>query len=272
MVVVALVSIAAGVLGGMLARSVVLDIVSLWPLLLGAFLVAAALLPLRKRGPARIAAALPLLLITVLGVSVVLHLIGWERLPSSAANLVGPPSAGVAQSNLTLELSGNLTIAAGGQDLYRVTIERGGGDTGVPEALESQFEEGPFFVLLQETDGGSWFQSAGWEVGLAPQPSWTLDIGAADLRADLTGLPLEAVTLRGSGRAVLPAPGEGEVSLFVEGDFAVEVPSAVRVEIVGEATVPGGWPETTGGYRNLFDGPGFVIEVADGAQVEVSQQ
>lgn len=272
MVIVALVSIAAAVLGGMLARSVVLDMVSLWPLLLGAFLVAAALLPLRKRGPARIAAALPLLLITVLGVSVVLHLIGWERLPSSAANLVGPPAAGVTQANLTLDLSGDLAIAAGGADLYRVTIERAGGDTGVPEALESQFEEGPFFVLLQETDGGAWFQSSGWEVGLSPQSTWTLDIGAPDLRADLTGLPLEAVTLRGSGRAVLPSPGGDDVALFVEGDFSVGVPSGVRVEIIGEAGVPGGWPEAPGGYRNLFDGPGFVIEVAEGARVEVTQQ
>ncbi|MGZ8754922.1 MAG: hypothetical protein ACXW15_07000, partial [Acidimicrobiia bacterium] len=148
MVVVVIVSIAAGVFGGILAPSVVLDVISLWPLVVGAFFVAAALLPLRKHGPARVAAVLPLLLITMLGASVVLHLTGWEQLPSSSGDLIGPRVVGVEHAELTLDLTGRLLMAAGEGDLYAVRVERRGGSTGVPEALESDFEGGPYFVVL----------------------------------------------------------------------------------------------------------------------------
>ena len=199
MVAVAIVSIAAGVVGGILAPSVVLDVVSLWPLAVGAFFVAAALLPLRKRGPARISAVLPLLLVTMLGASVVLHLTGWERLPSASADVVGPRAAGVDNAELVLELGGRLSIAAGEGDLYAVEIERRGGSTGVPEALESIFEDGPFFVVLRETEGGRWFQTSGWDLLLGTGPTWSLTLGSPDLQADLTGLRLRSLALSGAG-------------------------------------------------------------------------
>ena len=269
MVAVAIVSIAAGVVGGILAPSVVLDVVSLWPLVVGAFFVAAALLPLRKRGPARISAVLPLLLVTMLGTSVVLHLTGWERLPSASADVVGPRSVGIESAELALELSGQLSLAAGEGDLYSVRIERSGGSTGVPEALESSFEDGPFFVVLRETEGGTWFQTSGWQLLLGSEPLWSLSVGSPDLDADLTGLRLKSLVLLGAGSAAVPSPGEDDIPIVVEGRYQVRVPIETSVEVIGVATVPGGWVETGDGHQSPFPGPSLVITVVDGAEVVI---
>ncbi len=269
MVAAAVVSIAAGVVGGMLSPSVLLDVVSLWPLLLLAFLIAAALLPLRKRGPARIAAALPLLIITMLGASVVLHLSRWDRLPSAAANLVGPSAAEVAEASLSIDLGGDLTLRAGSGDLYTVIPERRGGSIGVPEALESDFEEGPLFVLLRERDAGRWFRTAGWDLTLAADTLWTLAISSPNLQADLSRFSLRSVSLSGAGSITLPAPGGEGMQVTVDGEYLISVPSELRVEVTGAATVPGGWLPTEDGYRSPYDGPPIAIEVGPGATVEV---
>lgn len=271
MVVVIIVSIAAGVFGGILAPSVVLDVISLWPLVVGAFFVAAALLPLRKHGPARVAAVLPLLLITMLGASVVLHLTGWEQLPSSSGDLIGPTVVGVEHAELTLDLTGRLLMAAGEGDLYAVRVERRGGSTGVPEALESDFEGGPYFVVLREIDGGRWFQTAGWELSLGVGPTWSLVLDSPDLQADLTGLQLKGATLGGMGFVSLPGPGEDDISITVDGVFIIRVPAETGVEVTGVAMVPGGWIETTDGYQSPSAGPSILIRVVDGAQVEIRQ-
>jgi hypothetical protein len=271
MVAVIIVSIAAGVVGGILAPSVVLDVVSLWPLAVGAFFVAAALLPLRKRGPARVSAVLPLLLITMLGSSVVLHLTAWEQLPSSSGDLVGPRAAGVQDAELTLDLTGRLSVRPGTGDLYAVQIERRGGSTGVPEALESNFEGGPSFLVLREVDGGRWFRTSGWELSLAAGPNWSLVLDSPDLQADLTGLQLRALTLGGGGFVALPPPGEADVLITVEGVFVIQVPAETGVEVIGEASVPGGWVETADGYQAPFAGPSILLTVLDGAQVEIPQ-
>lgn len=269
MVAVAAVSIAAGVVGGILAPSIVLDVVSLWPLAVGAFLVAAALLPFRKRGPARISAVLPLLLTTMLGSSVVLHLTGWQPLPSSSADLTGPPAAGIPDAELTVDLTGRLSVVAGEGDLYDVRLERSGGSTGVPESLESNFDEGPLFVVLRETDGGRWFQTSGWELSLAAESMWSLVLTSPDLQGDFSGLGLSALTVGGSGSVGVPRPGEAGLPVNVEGRFRIEVPGETRVEVIGPAMVPGGWVETIEGHQSPFDGPALVISVAEGAQVEI---
>jgi len=271
MVAVVVISIAAGVVGGILAPSVVLDVISLWPLAVGAFFVAAALLPLRKHGPARISAVLPLLLITMLGSSVVLHLVGWEELPSSSSDLVGPLAVGVQEAELRLELTGRLLVTGGERDLYAVRVERRGGSTGVPEALESAFEEGPSFVVLHEVDGGRWFQTSGWELSLGPGPRWSLVLDAPDLEADLAGLQLKALKLGGNGSVSLPPPGADDLMCTVQGVFVIEVPPETGVEVIGEATVPGGWVEIADGYQSPFAGPSILITVTEGARVEIRQ-
>jgi hypothetical protein len=216
-----------------------------------------------------VSAVLPLLLITMLGSSVVLHLVGWDQLPSSAADLVGPRAAGVQDAELTLNLTGRLSVAAGGGDLYAVRVERRGGSTGVPEALESTFEEGPSFVVLQETDGEPWFQTSGWELALGVGPRWSLVLESPDLQADLTGLELKAVVMDGNGSVTLPAPGEAGLMSTIDGVFVVEVPPETGVELIGAGIVPGGWVETVDGYQSPFAGPAIVITVSDGARVEV---
>ena len=270
MVAVAIVSIAAGVVGGILAYSVVLDVISLWPLAVGAFFVAAALLPLRKRGPARISAVLPLLLITMLGSSVVLHLTGWEQLPSSSADLTGPPTSGWEDAELTLDLAGRLSITGGEGDLYMVRIERSGGTVGVPEALESSFEDGPFFVVLREIDGGRWFQTSGWELSLGAGPAWSLELGSPDLQGDLTGLQVKTLSVLGAGSVALPAPEDADIVIGVDGRFLIEVPAETRVEVIGAAVVPGGWVETGEGHQSPFAGPALLINVTDGSRVQVA--
>ena len=272
MVAVVVVSVAAGVVGGILAPSVVLDVISLWPLAVGAFFVAAALLPLRKRGPARITAVLPLLLITMLGSSVVLHLTGWEQLPSSTGDLTGPSAAGVRDAELTLDLTGSLSISTGGGDLYAVKVERRGGATGVPEALESTFEEGPSFVVLREVDGGDWFQTSGWDLALAAGPVWSLVLDSPELDADLSGLQLKALELDGQGTVFLPRPGEIETAATVEGVYVIHVPAETGVVVAGVAVVPGGWAETVEGHQSPFVGPSILITVVDGARVEIRQR
>ncbi len=271
MVAVIIVSVAAGVVGGILAPSVVLDVISLWPLAVGAFFVAAALLPLRKHGPARITAVLPLLLITMLGSSVVLHLTGWEQLPSSSADLNGPRAAGVQDAELTLDLTGRLSITAGSGDLYSARVERRGGSTGVPEALESSFEEGPTFVVLQEVDGGRWFQTSGWELALAGGPRWSLVLGSPDLDADLSGLQLKSIKLSGQGTVSLPRPGEIGTSATVDGVYEIHIPAETGVVVTGVAVVPGGWAETVEGYQSPFVGPTISITVVESARVEIRQ-
>lgn len=270
MVAVAIVSIAAGVVGGILAPSVVLDVVSLWPLAVGAFLVAAALLPLRKRGPARISAVLPLLLITMLGASVVLHLTSWRQLPSGSADIVGPRAVGVAEAELTIDLSGSLAVGAGAGDLYSVSIKRQGGSTGVPEALESLFEDGPLFVVLRETDGGRWFQTSGWEVMLGTEPTWSLTLASPNVEADFTAIRIGELHLLGTGSLQLPRPAENDIAVGLDGVFNVEVPAETGVEIIGTAVVPGGWVETVGGHESPFPGASLIISVAEGSQVEVA--
>jgi hypothetical protein len=269
MVAVAIVSIAAAVIGGIMAPSVVLDVVSLWPLVVGAFFVAAALLPLRKRGPARISAVLPLLLITMLGSSIVLHLTGWGQLPSASADIVGPRAVGVSEAELTLSLSGRLALRAGAGDLYSVSIERQGGSTGVPEALESLFEDGPTFVVLRETDGGRWFRTSGWQVALGVDPVWSLTLASADLDVDLTSVRVQDLDLQGSGSVVLPPPTATDITVRLDGKMRVEVPPGVSVKVSGTATVPGGWVETVEGHESPFPGPSLLITVVEGSDVEV---
>ena len=205
----------------------------------------------------------------MLGSSVVLHLTAWDQLPSASADIVGPRAVGVAAAELTLDLSGRLSVTAGEGDLYSVAIERQGGSTGVPEALESLFEDGPTFVVLRETDGGRWFQTSGWEVTLGIEPVWSLTLGSPDLEVDLAAVRVDEVDVRGAGLVRLPRPAGQDLPVDLDGVFRVEIPTDTSVEIIGMATVPGGWVQTVGGYESPFPGDSLVITVADGSDVEV---
>ena len=193
MVVLGGVSIAAGIIGGVLAPSVILDIVSFWPLFALAVLLAAAVLPWRRaRGSALISAFFPLLVILVGAVAVTLHLVGWSRLPSAAADLTGPAVGSASVVALDVDVPGRLAVRAGGDALYAVQVDREGGALGVPEALERGGGAEPLSVELRDRDGGRWFRTNGWLMHLAAEPTWELRLASPDLSADLRALRISS--------------------------------------------------------------------------------
>ncbi|NIA25713.1 MAG: hypothetical protein GWP04_09110 [Gammaproteobacteria bacterium] len=271
MVVLGGVSIAAGIVGGILAPSVILDIVSFWPLLALAVLVAAALRPWRRPETSRLAAILPMLLITVLGVAVSLHLFGWSRLPSAAADLTGPAADAASTVSLKVDFPGRLILGSGEGALYTVKLAREGGRLGVPEALEHGGGEETMFIEVHQRDGGRWYRTNGWTIRLAPQPSWDLSLTSPDFAVDLRSLDVRSVEFSGSGSVLMGPPVEGMV-VVVSGSVVVEVPSDVLVEVKGTATVPGGWERLNGGYRSTGQGPSIEISVTDGSRVVIKQR
>jgi hypothetical protein len=258
-----------GIYGEVLAPSLVLDLMSLWPGLTLALLLAGALWPFRRRGPARLAAILPLLVLTWLWGGVALHLAQWELLPSAAADVEGPPGEGTETARLSLEQSGRLSLSATDGLLYMVRMVRRGGPVGIPEAVE-RLEGGQATVSVVEISGGQWFRSSGWVAELALGPAWDLDLQAAILDVDLRGLRLTRLEAEGRGVIRLPAV-EAEVPMVVAGDLVIEVPAEARVVVVGTAQVPEGWEVTDTGWRSPGREPGYVITVADGSQVEIRE-
>ncbi|NOY54665.1 MAG: hypothetical protein GXP34_01630 [Actinobacteria bacterium] len=271
MVVLGGVSIAAGIVGGVLAPSVILDIVSFWPLLALAALVAVAFRPWRRTDSSRIGAIFPMLLITVLGVTVSLHLLGWSRLPSAAADLTGPGSDTASVVSLKVDLPGKLVLDSGEGALYTVKLDREGGRLGVPEALERGGGEETMFIEIRQKDGGRWFRTNGWAIRLAPEPAWNLSLTSPEFAADLRSLDVRSAEFSGSGSVLLGPPVEGML-VVVSGSVVVEVPSGVLVEVKGTATVPGGWETTSGGYRSAGQGPAIEVSVTEGSRVVIKQR
>jgi hypothetical protein len=260
------VSIAAGIVGGILAPSVILDIVSFWPLVALGAVVGIVLLLLHRR----LAGSLfPLLLIVVLAAAVGLHLLGWSRLPSAAADLSGPLPGSVSAASLKIDLPGKLAVGPGGGALYTVRLDREGGDLGVPEALESGPANSTFSVEIRQRDGGRWFRTNGWTVSLDKSPVWTLDLSSMQLDADLRSLHVTQGTFQGSGRVAVGAEAS---ELTVSGAIVLEVPADASVELHGPATVPAGWEATTDGWKSPGSSEAVVrVDVTDGSDVVIKQ-
>ncbi|GBD84151.1 hypothetical protein BMS3Abin02_00539 [bacterium BMS3Abin02] len=271
MVVLGGVSIAAGIVGGILAPSVILDVVSFWPLLAPVVLVSAALLLWRRTGTSRLGAISPMLLITVLGAAVSLHLLGWSRLPSAAADLTGPGPDAASIVSLKVDLPGRLVLGSGEGALYTIKLDREGGRLGVPEALERGGGEETMFIEVRQRDGGRWFRTNGWTIRLAPQPTWELSLASPDLTVDLRSLDVRSAEFSGSGSVLLGSRGEGMI-VVVSGSVVVEVPADALVEVKGAATVPGGWETTSDGYRSTGQGTAIEISVTDGSRAVIKQR
>lgn len=269
MVVLGAVSIAAGIVGRVIAPSVILDVVSFWPLYALAVVVATAVLPWR-RGKAILSALLPLLWILVSGLVVALHLLGWSKLPSAAADLRGPDTGATSMATLHAELPGRLVVGAGDSVLYEVKVDRKGGTLGVPEALERGSDD-EFSVDVRQRDGQQWFRTDGWSVFLSPLPRWDLRLTSPDLTADLRSLTLGAGEISGAGSISLPVP-DADWNLVIDGTFTVEVPSGSLVEVTGAATVPAEWVPTELGMRSLGQGPVIAIAVTEGSQTVIKER
>ncbi len=263
---VALLAIAMviGTVGRVFSAAVVLDLVSFWPFLVVIFLVAAAVLP-RSRGR-WLGSVVPLLLIGWLVTAIVLHLNGWDQLPSSAARLYGPVHLGTAE--LTIDVPGliDLVGVSGQSESYVVNPRRAGGEVGAPEAIERQ-EESSLTVGIRPTATSQWFLSEGWDISLDERIGWALDVTAGQTLLDLSRLAISTVRVDGDGSVVLPPPGENLVELELTGNVTVVVTSDSIVHVIGDGTVPTGWVPTDDGYRSDEGDPTLVVTVIAGTVV-----
>lgn len=259
------VAVAIGIVGRVFSTAVVLDLVSFWPFLIVVFLVAAAVMP-RSRGR-WLGSVVPLLLIGWLVTAIVLHLSGWDQLPSSAARLAGPIHIGTA--DLALDVPGLVSIGGtlSQSESYRVTPRRAGGEVGAPEALERQ-EETALTIGLRPTDTSAWFRSEGWDISLDSRIGWTLDVTAAEFTIDARALEVSAVVAMGNGTIFAPPPLENPVDIELRGNVTVVVTSDSIVSVIGDAAVPGGYLATDDGFVSAAGDPSLVVRVISGA-VEV---
>ncbi|MDH3463842.1 MAG: hypothetical protein OEM32_09490 [Acidimicrobiia bacterium] len=267
--IVVLVSV-VGVVGGILAPTVLMDVASFWPVFLVTFLGAAALFPRMRRASPRVSASVPLLLLTWLGLAIALHLSGWAELPSSAADLRGPEASGVTDAGLSFEIDGLARIGGQADALYEIALLRRGGSTGAPEAFEVTGATEVSIDVDERSDSG-WFQSEGWTVDLAPSARWTLRVAANPIEADLAGLTLRGGSFTGNGvvRLGLVDPGS---RITVQGTVRIEVDGSLAVTIEGDADVPSDWPTADGGWRSPVEGDPYVIAVTDGAVVTIVER
>ena len=255
--------------GGML-RAVILDVVSFWPGWAVALIVAVATWSLGKKRSVRLRAIAPLLLFSWLTGAVGLHYSGWDQLPSAAGDLTGPAVGASETAELTIDVSGEVTLTAGSDHLYEVRLVRSGGSVGPAEALERQTDSNVVVRLNERRDYG-WFGSDGWEVSIARAPLWSLSVAASSIDLDLATVSVSALDLVADGAVRLASPS-GEVPVLINGAVVLDVPDTTRVEIIGVASVPNGWQETETGW--LFPGDGtasYVITVVPGASLEVTQ-
>ena len=261
--------------GGLLMRAVLLDILSLWPGLALSLLVLAirGRMTRYRRTFFRDApgAAIPFVLLTWLVIGSGLHLTGWEALPSSAADLSGPPvDGGISSAVLDLRTDGQVTLGGNGGLLYEVGQMATGGD--IAPARISETLAGPEVVVRvrEESDPG-WFGSGGWNVSISASPEWSVNITAGSVEADLTGVRLTSLRIAADGRVRL-AEAVGEVPVFLGGTLVLEIPADASVEVTGPAQVGPGWEVTATGKR--FEGTGtsrFLVEADPGSDLVVEQ-
>lgn len=247
------------------SRSLVLDLVAWWPVwVLLAIVVAVA--GRRRIGRVRVGGIASILVATTLVAFVVGHLNGWPINPSASRFLVGPPAAGLAEAEIIASIEGELRVVPGSDFLYEVDPLRGGGSIGIPSAIERSVEDSISVILEQPADPGL-DTSSGWEIRLSTSPRWGLEL-AGDIEAELAGLNVEELDLVGQGNLVLGlAPGVSLVT--VEGAFNFTVPSDAPVRVVGSASVPESWSETSDGWVSPNGGSGWVISVPSGSSVSI---
>ncbi len=261
----------ASVAGGIFGRPLVLDLVSLWPGLILTFLVAAALYPLHKGKVSRLAAVLPLLLISWLGSTIGLYLIGWDVLPSSAGDFGGPAVDGIASAALTLHMAGPVHLSGGNIGvLYDVELDRAGGVYGAPEALERVVDGEAQIALAERADAG-WYTTAGWQVVLAENVVWWLSLDGSGFEADLTTLTLTKASFAGEGSVTLPVAIDATY-VEVSGTISLNLPSGGPVEVVGElSSIPPTWVQTDDGATRPGEGPVYFIDVSAGSTLSLTE-
>ena len=263
----AAVAILVAAAAGYLSRSVVIDLLAWWPvwLLLGllAFLAGG-----RRWGKVRFAGLVPLLAFAVVGVFLAGHLEGWPAMPSSSLRLVGPEVGPETVGAVSARIDGDLLVDSGALPfLYRVIPIRRGGLVAMADAIE-QVQGAAISVNLRPLSDPGAYTFSGWDVVLAKEVTWAIALGGA-IRADLSGLAVTELQLAGDGRVVLGEASE-PTAVTVEGDFELVVPSGTPLRVIGDANVPVGWKEAPDGWLAPAVGEGWVVSVAAGATLVVS--
>ena len=261
---------AISVVGEVFARSLILDLVSFWPGLMLVMLISAALYPLHRGQWSRLAAVVPLLILSWLGSTIALHLTEWSPLPSSAADFEGPATTGLEQASLSVVTAGDLSLVFEDSDvLYTVKMSRSGGSTPAARSFE-RIETSLAQISISERSGDDvWFLTNGWRLSLATAVTWQLDLEAASVVADLRGAPISSLRLAGSGAVSLPKP-PGSVAVQIDGRFEVSLPVGVSMVITGtEVSVPDGWIDGEGEWTSPGTGDGYMVTVTSGASLVV---
>ena len=252
---------------GYLSRSVVIDLLAWWPawLLLG---VLAWLARRRRWGNVRLSGLVPILALVALGVFMTGHLEGWPAMPSASFRLVGPEVGAETVATVSARIDGDLRVdSAELAFLYRVTPIRRGGMVAMADATE-QIQGASISVNLRPLADPGRHTFSGWDMVLAREARWAISLGGA-IEADLSGLYINELQLDGSGRVVLGVAIE-PTPVTVEGAFELVVPPETPIRVIGDAGVPVGWTETTDGWVAPADGDGWVVSVAAGATLVVS--
>lgn len=254
---------------GSLSRSVLIDFVAWWPIW-GLVGIAGWFSRGRRLGALRVSGVVSLGALAILVVFLIAHVQGWPVMPSSVPNLHGSDDAGVETAALSARISGDLVVAVETSSaLYSVVPLRGGGDVGVPGAKESA-QDGHVSVALTEPDDPGLYQFSGWRVGLSRNALWSLSL-AGTIEAALEGLAFESIQIDGSGVMRL---GAATVStpVSVAGTLTITVPSDIPIRVIGPAEVPSGWTIGEAGATSPTEGQGWVIAVADGATVRITER
>ncbi len=261
--------------GGLLRRSVVLDLVSFWPgwiFTAGLFLIHRWASGVRQRFPGYgLGPVLPYSLAGWLVAVLVLHMAGWEMLPSSADRLEGPAVTDrIATAAMDVRIEGAVMVEAGADLLYEVSSLASAGAVAPPRG-EELLTGDDLEVRLREGPEAGWFGSAGWNLALNPGRDWAVAVAAAEVEADLRDLALRSLRVEADG-VVRLGPARGDVPALLAGALVVEVPAEVSVEVSGPVTVGPGWEATGEGASYLGDGTGrYLIEVDPDSDVVVNQ-
>lgn len=253
----------------LLSRSILIDFAAWWPVWL-AMIAAWFLSRGRRVGALRVSGLVSLGLLAVFFAFVVGHIQGWSLMPSSVSHLEGSSEVAVSTAAISARMDGDLKVTAGTtRVLYSVAPLRGGGNIGIPRAVERS-QDGSVSVDLTEVVEPGLYRFAGWDVVLSTMPRWSLSLGGT-VDADLSTLEVESIQLEGSG-VVRLGPTDGNSPISVDGKFTIFVPTGAPVRVIGPATVPQGWQSSDGVFTSPEGGMGWVIGVGEGSSVEIRER
>ena len=252
---------------GALSTSVILDLVSLWPLWVGA---SGMLLVLRGRrvGRIRLQGLVPLIVTILLLIVVAGNAWGFPWLPSTSAQLSGPAVDDVTRASFRSRIGGEVVLAGVPSEVaYRVVPLRGAGATGVPSAVESQ-ENGSLSVQLTPDPDPGLVSFRGIDISLSTTPTWEVDL-AGSMAVDVTTLQVWRLLASGDGEIALGA-ATVTTPVSLTGTFRLTVPNDVPVRVDGVASVPTDWASEDGSAVAPTAGEGWLITVTDGSSIEIA--